>query len=276
MHNGALTHDSDAIGHGHDFAQFVRHENHGFSFVAQPAQHGKQCVGFLRRKDRRRLVEDQDIRPVIERLQNFHPLLQPDRQIGDHRVEWHAESVILRQFLQRPPRLPHSPREMNAAFDAKHDVFEHREILHQHEMLVHHPDAGGDRGVRRVDVDAFSPHQNLAGVGTMKTVDDVHQRRLARAVFADQSVDASGRDGKIDGAIRVHGAESFFDAAQFDGRRSHVRRLSHSEIRFDQTEKTRKATPSAVRGCVFSWPCAIYCALYSETLILPRMMSALA
>ena len=51
-------------------------------------------------------------------------------------------------------RLRIKPRafgEQRAALGAEHDVFEHAERRHQHEMLMHHADAVADRLARRAD-----------------------------------------------------------------------------------------------------------------------------
>ena len=52
-------------------------------------------------------------------------------------------------------------------------------------MLVHHADARRDRIVRAVELNAAAVHQDLAGIGLVEAVHDVHQRGFARAVFAD-------------------------------------------------------------------------------------------
>ena len=73
-------------------------------------------------------------------------------------------------------------------FVAQHDVLGHGEDRDQHEVLVHHADAQADGIVRLCDLDLLAVHENLAAIGMVETVDDVHQRGLARAVFAQQGV----------------------------------------------------------------------------------------
>ena len=69
----------------------------------------------------------------------------------------------------------------------ENDVLGDRERRHQHEMLVHHSDAVGDGIVRTVDANRLAVDPNLALVRLVQAVDDVHQRRLARAVLAQQA-----------------------------------------------------------------------------------------
>ena len=108
--------------------------------------------------------------------------------------------------------------EDGAALDAEHDVFEHGEILDQHEMLVDHADAGGDRRLAVVDHDRLAVDADLAGIGLIEAVEDRHQRRLAGAVLADDAVDRALLDLEVDGAVGVDRTEALVDADQLDGK----------------------------------------------------------
>ena len=116
------------------------------------AEHAKELVGLLRREHRGRLVEDQDLRAAVERLQDLHPLLHADRQMLHHGVERHGQAVVPGDALQLGAGAGESARQPPAALDAEHDVLQHGEVVHEHEVLVHHADARGDRVVRAVDV----------------------------------------------------------------------------------------------------------------------------
>ena len=84
--------------------------------------------------------------------------------------------------------------EQRLAFGAEDDVFEHGEILDQHEMLVDHADAERDGVVGRLDRDRLAADPDLAAVGLVEAVEDRHQRRLAGAVLADDAVDGAALD----------------------------------------------------------------------------------
>ena len=214
--HGALAHDGHAVGDGHDFAELVGDEDDGFPLVAQATQHLEQRVGFLRGQHGRGLVEDEDFGAAVEGLEDFHALLEADGQLGDNRVERDVERVVAGELFEFGPGAGETAGEEASALDTEDDVFEHREIFHEHEMLVHHADAGGDGGLRRTEVDAAAVHPNLAGVGAVKAVDDVHQRRLAGAVLTDEAVDAAAGDGKGNRAVGVDGAEALVDRAEFE------------------------------------------------------------
>ncbi len=107
-------------------------------------------VGLLRRQHGGRLVEDQDARAAVERLQDLDPLLQADRQVADERVGIDVEPVLARQARQLGAGRREAARQQRAALGAEHDVLEHGEVVDQHEVLVDHADAGGDRVARAV------------------------------------------------------------------------------------------------------------------------------
>ncbi len=101
---------------------------------------------------------------------------------------------------------------------AQHDVLQHREVRHQHEVLVHHADAVPDGVGRAGDGHRPAVDLDLALVGRVEAVEDRDQRRLAGAVLADDAVDRARHDLDVDRVVRLHRAETFRDAAQPDGR----------------------------------------------------------
>ena len=46
VHDRALAHDRDAVGHGHDLAELVGDEDHGLPLLAQPGEHAKEPGRF--------------------------------------------------------------------------------------------------------------------------------------------------------------------------------------------------------------------------------------
>src|SRR5882724_4449361 len=84
-----------------------------------------------------------------------------------------------------------------------------------------------------MDPDRPAVDQDLAGIGAVKAVDDVHQRRLPRAVFTDQAVDAALRHRERNRAVRVHRAETLVNAAQLQRRRDNFQFFSHEWARED-------------------------------------------
>ena len=92
------------------------------------------------------------------------------------------------------------------------DVLGHGQRLEQREVLEHHADAEPPRGGRIGDGDRLALPADLAGGRLQRAVDDLHQRRLAGAVLAEQRVDLAGRDGEIDVVVGAQRAEILDDA----------------------------------------------------------------
>ena len=113
-------------------------------------------IGLVGRQHAGRLVEDQRVGAAIERLQDLHALLQADRQLADDGVGIDLQRVFALQPLQLGARMRDAALQERAALDAEHDVLQHRERLDQHEMLVHHADAGGDRRIGGADRDRLA------------------------------------------------------------------------------------------------------------------------
>src|SRR5262249_57962393 len=58
--------------------------------------------------------------------------------------------------------------------------------------------------------------QNLAGVFPVRAAEDLHQRRFARAVLAEQHVDVAGLERQIDAVERDHAGKRLADTAHLE------------------------------------------------------------
>jgi hypothetical protein len=66
--------------------------------------------------------------------------------------------------------------------------------------------------------------RSIASVVPVEAVEDVHQRRLAGAVLAEESVHLAASQVEVDAVVRDHPGEALRDALQLENRRfvSHV------------------------------------------------------
>ncbi len=71
---------------------------------------------------------------------------------------------------------------------AQYHILGHGHHRHQHEVLVHHANAMGDGVTGAVDADLLSPDQDVALIGGIEAVEDVHQRGLAGSILAQQGM----------------------------------------------------------------------------------------
>ena len=84
------------------------------------------------------------------------------------------------------------------------------------------PMPSADGPARGVDRDRLPVQQDLALVGLVEPVEDVHQGRLARAVLPEQRVDLSTAQLEVHRVVRDQGAEPLGDPPEFQrGRVSH-------------------------------------------------------
>ena len=213
----APAHHRDAVGHGHDLAQFVGDQDHCLALRAQGPQQVKQRVGFRRGQHGGRFVQNENIGAPVERLQDFDPLLQADRKIADNGVRFDSEAIVAGEPADFHTSPGKTCAEHHPALGPEHDVFEHGQGFNQHEMLVDHADTMGDSLFRRAQPDRIATDTDFAGISFIEAVEDRHQGRFASAVLADNAVDRACRDIKIDGPVGMNSAEALVDCTQRDG-----------------------------------------------------------
>ena len=130
--------------------ELVRDEQDGEALVLELAQVGEQLVDLLRHEHGGRLVQDEDLRAAVEHLADLDALPRADAELLDQRVGIDVEAVGVGDLadLARARRAVSSTPALGR-LAAEHDVLEDGQVVGQHEVLVHHADAGGDRVRRR-------------------------------------------------------------------------------------------------------------------------------
>ena len=167
-------------------------EHNGLPLLREAADDLEQLLRLLRREHRRRLVEDEDVRAAVERLQDLDALLLADRDVLDAGMRVDGQRVALGELAD--PLLGRPVVEEDAVpgrLQREHDVLRHGHHRDQHEVLVHHAHARVDRRARRAEADRLPLDHDLALVRVVEAVEDVHQRRLARTVLAEERVHLS-------------------------------------------------------------------------------------
>jgi hypothetical protein len=209
----------------HRHARAVREDlGHAVADVDDADALGLQVVQHLEERGRfvvgergRGLVEDEHLAVERERLGDLDELLRGDAQVLHQAGRVH----VLPQALQHLRRAPVEAREVHprvpAGVDLRHeDVLGHRGVGAQRDLLVHQADAQAHRVRRAVDDHLAPVQRDLAFVGLVDAVDDVHQRGLARAVLAAQRVDLAAREREVHARERARSAEALADALQFE------------------------------------------------------------
>ena len=214
----ALAQNAAAICHGHDFRQLVADEEDGLAFSGQVLHDLHQFFDFLRRQHGGGLVEDQDFIVPVEHLQNLCALLHTDGNILNLCVGIHLQAVFFRQRNDLFPGLLFLQEAHGAdRFHAHDDVIQHREALHQLEVLVHHADAQVVGVVRIVDLNFFAVLFDGALFRLIKAEKNAHQGGFPGPVFAQQRVDFSVAQLQGDIVVCDDARETFCDMQHLDG-----------------------------------------------------------
>ena len=152
-HGGAGADDGDVVGDREHFVELVGDEDDGGAFGDELAEVDEQLVDLLGNEHGGGLVEDQDPGAPVEHLQDLDSLALTDAEIVDRGVE--IDLGADRLPVRRARRLASSNFDdaVLGGLGAEDDVLEHGEVVGEHEVLVHHADAGGDGIARRLEVD---------------------------------------------------------------------------------------------------------------------------
>jgi hypothetical protein len=209
-----------AVGHRHHFVELVADEDDAHAIGDEVAQRGEQRLGLLRRQHRGRLVEDEDARPAVQRLENLDPLLFADRQCADPRVGVDLQAEALREVEQPRARATPIGARPPPRLGADHHVVDHAQVVRQREVLMHHADAGSERGARVARRQRGAADLDAAGVGAVVAEQDRHQCRLAGAVLAEQRQHLALGQRERDRIVGDERTEALGDARQAQHRRS--------------------------------------------------------
>ena len=178
------------------------------------AQRLEERARLLRRQHRGRLVEDQDARVAVERLEDLDALLLADRELPDARARVDGEAELIRQRGHLALERGAVGHEPPVALVAQGDVLRDGERLDETEVLVHHPDPALQGIARRAQVDGLAVQLERALVRPVEARDDVRERALARAVLAQQRVHLARVDLEVHVGVRDDAGEALRDAPQ--------------------------------------------------------------
>lgn len=168
----------------------------------------EQMVGFLLGQGRGRLVHDQNVGFVGDRLGDLHHLAAGDGQLADTGIGVDADVQAVEQFLRHAPHA----RVIDQAETAERlapdpDVFRHRHRRHQVELLVDHGDAVAERLQRRFQRHALAFEMDGSFVRLDHAGEDFHQCRLSGAVLAHQRMNGAAAQFEAHVVERAHGGK---------------------------------------------------------------------
>ena len=128
-----------------------------------------------------------------------------------------AEPELLREIADAPPsRVVVEQNARPSRLGGEHDVLGDGHDRDEHEVLVHHPEPRLDRVLGRSEGDGLPADEDLALVGLVEPVQDVHEGRLARAVLAEERVHLAAREVEADVVVGEHAGELLDDPAHLE------------------------------------------------------------
>ncbi len=234
--------DGHAIGDLHDLVELVGHDDDRAAVLAQRAQRLEQVLDLRRAERRGRLVEDQDVRAAVEQLEDLDPLLGVDRQVADALARVDVEAQPLGRLGHPLLDVLAAQLEVEGGLGAEDDALGDGEVLHEHEVLVDHPDAALQRILRSGEGDDRVVELDLARVGADHPEQDVHQRRLACAVLAEERMHFARSKIEGDVVVRDRLRVGLRDPPHGDVVAHAEGRIPHSYARvrlFEHTAKTK-------------------------------------
>ena len=191
----------------------------------KPRNDVEEALDFARAQGCCRLVEDNQIGLQRQRFCDLDELALRGGKIARLGVE--RDRLLLTEIgenLARPTahcgtRQPPGPAEIG-----EENVLQNREVRREARLLHDHGDACVERLARAADVSRFAAIEDLAAVATDVTGNDAGERRLARAVRAQERMGDARPQGEIRADKRARLPEALRDRARFQKR---SRRVCH-------------------------------------------------
>ena len=184
---GAVADHRHAIRERPHLLEHVRDEHDRVSLPSEPLHKRFKMPHVLARQAARRLVEHEHAAADRHRPGDLHHLPVGDRQPRHDRIGRNVGPTQLAE--RRPCRLAARGRADESGqrrLDAEQDVVGDGEMRGEGELLMDHRHTGGPRVAGRPGLVGSAVEQHRPGVGPDHAGEHLHERALARAVFAHQ------------------------------------------------------------------------------------------
>ena len=180
----------------------------------------EKVLGFGRGQRFGRLVEDEHLRPLGERLGDLDELPLGDAQIADPRAP--VEPGADCRELLADPGASLAPTRAPCPRHAVEKVLGDREVGENRSVLIDDADAERLGGARRRFVRASCRRSRRASIGGQSAGGDCHQRGFARAVLAEQGVHLACRHLERNAVERSDARKRLDDPGQAQNARASI------------------------------------------------------
>ncbi|MPM17105.1 hypothetical protein SDC9_63490 [bioreactor metagenome] len=172
-----------------DFLELMGDQYNGLSLRAELFENFHQLINLLRSQDSRRFIENNNVCVAIQRFQNLDTLLLADGNILDQGVRVDLERVLAAQRFNPLPGAFHIEQTAFRRFHPQDDILGDGVVLHQLEVLMHHPYPQARSYIGVLDLDRLAIEQDAAAVGTVRPEQNGHQCRFSSPVLTQQCMD---------------------------------------------------------------------------------------
>src|SRR3989442_457981 len=245
----AVVQHEDGLTEPHDDLHVVLDEQHGLALVSEPAHGVEQVVEERAVHAGRRLVE-QDQRGIPhEHANELHQLLLA---IGQVSGELALEPLEFDEAQQLEGPL-HGRRSV--ALGHHQEIFERRQLGEDTDHLEGATDALAGDLVGFEPVDRLTVEEHAPLVAPLEAGDAVEERRLARAVGADEAVDAAGLETQRDAVDGQDAAEALAQPPDLQRRRRHQMVLGNRYFicKMPSTPRGMRSTTATMIAPKRSW-----------------------
>lgn len=182
--------DDDAVADAADERQVVLDDQDRFSVLFECADQVGDLSGHLRRHSRRRLIEEEELFAARECSRDFEEAHLPAGEAACFLVRMVTEVDHFQCFMYAFSQVAKSKTLLAPKrLEGDEDILLERHITEDAEILEHTPDADTRAFARREIGDVNTSKRNMAVRGPEEPREHVEERRLPRAVRADETDD---------------------------------------------------------------------------------------
>ncbi|MND74977.1 hypothetical protein D3C80_665850 [compost metagenome] len=174
------------------FRQTVRNIKHGHALRPDVADDIQECVGLDGRQARGRLVENHHTMWHQQNAGNLHQLPLRNRQAADDGVGIDRAAEIANGLAGAVAHGAVVHNRTFTQFSTEIDVLRHRQIRRQQYFLMHENDAAMFGIHRPAERNGCAIDEDFTARRLFIARQQLHQRRLAGAVLADDGVHLAG------------------------------------------------------------------------------------
>ena len=203
--DGPVPHDGHMGGNIEHLRQAVGDVNDADALLPQVPHHFKQALHLVEGEGGGGLIQDEQPGVAQDAPEDLHQLL-----LGD------GQAAGLPAQIQVPANVRHGVRQLLvqlrlAPVKADGDILLHVHVGEEKRLLGHHINAPGQGVGGPVQGHRLAVHGKPAAVMAVDAHDDLHQRRLACAVAADQGQHLAGHHVQVDALEHGVQAEGLID-----------------------------------------------------------------